>query len=51
MIDPEITLITIERQKDGNWIGKTTKYGKEITAREVGPETVLQRLLTNDGIN
>lgn len=40
--------IVIERQEDGNWIGKTEKYGKEIEVRDIGPETVLQRLLTHE---
>lgn len=29
--------------------GTITKYGKEITVREIGPETTLVRLLTHDG--
>lgn len=41
--------ITLEQQEDGNWIGTTTKDGKEIQVRDVGPETVLQLLLTHNG--
>lgn len=46
----------IEEQPDGNWIGKAivvseigaeTLVGSEV--RDVGPETVLQLLLTQDG--
>lgn len=32
---------------DGNWEGFMTKFGTEIHVREVGPETALQRLLTD----
>ncbi len=48
-IDPNIKKIVLEIQEDGNWIGTTTKFGKELTVREVGPETALQRILTSDG--
>lgn len=41
--------IFIEKQPDGNWIGKIFKFGKLIEVRDIGPETVLQRLLTSDG--
>lgn len=41
--------ISIVKQVDGNWIGWTQKNGKVVQAREVGPETVLQKLLTHDG--
>lgn len=41
--------IILEKQPDGNWIGRMIKFGVEIEAREVGPETVLQKLLTHDG--
>lgn len=34
---------------DGNWRGCITKDGKVLFVRDVGPETVLQRLLTHDG--
>ena len=40
--------ISIIKQEDGNYIGEMMKNGKLITAREVGPETVLQKLLTHD---
>lgn len=45
---PTEEVITLTKQADGNWIGKATKYGKEIEVRDIGPETVLQRLLTHD---
>lgn len=48
-IDPDLKLITLEKQADGNWIGTTTKFGKELVVREVGPETALQRILTDNG--
>lgn len=41
-------VITLTKQSDGNWVGKATKYGKPIEVRDVGPETVLQKLLTHD---
>lgn len=51
MINADIKLITIKLDDDGNWSGVTTKYGKEITAREVSPQDVFTRLLTHDGTN
>ena len=39
--------ISIIKQPDGNWKGWMQKNGKTIEVREVGPETVLQRLLTH----
>ncbi len=41
-------LIVIEKQRDGNYKGWTQKNGELIEVREVGPETVLQKLLTHD---
>lgn len=49
MQDPDLKLITIEKQPEGNWVGKAKKFGKDIEVREVGPETVLQRILTHNG--
>ena len=40
--------ITLEEQEDGNWKGTTTKFDKEITVRDVGPDIVLQRLITHE---
>lgn len=40
--------IVIFQEKDGNWIGGMKKLGKFITAREVGPQDVLTRLLTHE---
>lgn len=51
MTDPDLKLITIEKQPDGNWIGRAVKFGKEIEVREIGPETVLQKILTHGGEN
>lgn len=34
---------------DGNWRGAKNLRGKEVYVRDVGPETVLQLLLTHDG--
>lgn len=47
-MNPNIQKITLEQQEDGNWIGKATKFGKDIEIRDIGPETVLQRLLTHE---
>lgn len=41
--------IAIVKQEDGNWIGKTTKFGKLVTIRDVKPEDVLVRLITHSG--
>lgn len=41
--------ISIVKQSDGNYKGWMNKNGKIIEVREIGPETVLQRLLTHDG--
>ena len=49
MTDPNLTLITLEKQPDGNWIGRAVKFGKEIEVREVGPETCLQAILVHNG--
>lgn len=49
MSEEKLMKIVLEQQKDGNWKGTITKYGKEITVREIGPETTLVRLLTHDG--
>jgi hypothetical protein len=48
---PEINdkAISIIQQEDGNWKGYTQKFGKLIEVRDVGPDAVLQRLLTHDG--
>lgn len=46
---PRDDLFIIEKQPDGNWKGWTQKYGKQIEIRDVGPETVLQLLMTHDG--
>lgn len=40
--------IKLVQQPDGNWIGYTNKFGKDIEVRDIGPETVLQRLLTHE---
>lgn len=42
-------VISIIKQKDGNWIGTAQKYGKIISVREVKPEDCLLKLITHDG--
>lgn len=52
-------VLTIFKETDGNWRGAYAKDGWKsmngrggqptVFIRDVGPETVLQRLLTNDG--
>jgi len=41
--------ISIIQQEDGNWMGTINKFGKVVNVRDIGPETVLQKLLTHDG--
>jgi len=48
-VKAERKMIMIFEDADGNWRGGMTKFGKIVYAREVGPETVLQALLTHDG--
>jgi hypothetical protein len=40
--------ILIIKQKDGNYKGWMNKFGKVVEVREIGPETVLQKLLTHE---
>lgn len=49
--DPEknADVIAIIKQADGNYIGYAQKFGKVVQVRDIGPETVLQRLLTHPG--
>lgn len=49
--DPEKNpkAISIIQDKDGNWRGWINKFGKVIEVRAIGPETVLQLLLTHSG--
>ena len=42
-------VISIIKQPDGNYIGYMHKFDKVISVRDIGPEAVLQRLLTHDG--
>lgn len=44
-------MIMMYEDKDGNWRGGYYKRGEEsyVESRAVGPETVLQMLLTHDG--
>lgn len=44
-------VISLIKQEDGNWIGYTQKFGNLIEVRDIGPETVLQKLLTHDGVS
>lgn len=39
----------LERQDDGNWIGRAFKYNKQIETREIDPQTALLKLLTHSG--
>lgn len=39
--------IILEKQTDGNWIGKMLKFGSQIEVREVKPEDCLTKLLTH----
>lgn len=41
-------VIVILKRKDGNYMGFTQKNGKMAEAREIKPEDVLVRLLTNE---
>lgn len=38
----------IEKQPDGNFIGRTFKFGRAVEVRDIDPQTVLVRLLTHD---
>lgn len=38
----------MSKQEDGNWVGERTWNGRTASIRDVGPETVLQRLLTHE---
>lgn len=40
--------ISLVKQPDGNWKGYINKNGAVIEVRDIGPETVLQRLLTHE---
>lgn len=48
MPDIKENQILIEQQADGNWKGWMIKFGKMAEVRDIGPETVLQRLLTHE---
>ena len=41
-------VISLIKQEDGNYKGWTQKNGKLVDARDYGPETVLQALLTHE---
>lgn len=40
--------IFMVKDKDGNWRGKTQRFGKLVEVRDVGPQTVLELLLTHE---
>jgi len=42
-------MIVLTKANDGNWEGIIRKFGNLVEVRDIGPETVLQRLLTSDG--
>ena len=48
--DPEKNpdMISLEKQPDGNWIGKMQKNGTIIEVRAIGPDTAIQLLLTHE---
>lgn len=39
--------ITLIKQTDGNWKGYAYRQGELLEVRDIGPETVLQALLTH----
>lgn len=41
-------VISITKQKDGNFIGSMWKNEQVITAREISPEIVLLKLITHE---
>lgn len=47
--ETKLPMIILFQDIDGNWRGGMHKEGKEIYVRAIGPETVLQLLLTHDG--
>ncbi len=49
MNDANLNKIVLEKQSDGNWIGKANKFGVDIEVREVKPEDCLTKILTHDG--
>jgi hypothetical protein len=40
--------IVIIEQPDGNYKGYMQKFGKLVEVRDIGPQTVLERLLTHE---
>lgn len=42
-------IIVLEKQTDGNWIGKTQKFGAVVEVREAKPEDCLTKLITHPG--
>lgn len=42
-------VITLEKQADGNWIGKMKRFGKLVEIRDIDPQSVLLGLLTHPG--
>lgn len=40
-------IILLVKQPDGNWVGEMKRGNDILTVREIGPETVLQALLTH----
>ena len=41
--------LVIEKCEDGNYKGYAIKFDKPIVVRDIGPETVVSKLITNDG--
>lgn len=48
--DPHINpkAVSLIQQPDGNWKGEMQRFGKVVEVRGIGPETVLQMLLTHE---
>lgn len=46
---PKEDHLVLFKDVDGNWRGATYRYGQFVEVRDIGPETVLQLLLTHDG--
>lgn len=43
-------VISLHKDKDGNWTGKMWKFGMLVVIRDIGPETVVQALLVHPGV-
>ncbi len=41
-------VMTLVRQKDGNWKGYMQKFGTLVEVRDIDPQTVVVRLITHE---